>query len=30
LVAADVVCTGIVAALDLLRKPLRLTATLRS
>ncbi len=30
LVAADVVCTDIVAALDLLRKPLRLTATLRS
>jgi soluble P-type ATPase len=30
LVAADVVCTGIVSALDLLRKPLRLTATLRS
>jgi soluble P-type ATPase len=30
LVAADVVCTGIVSALDLLQKPLRLTATLRS
>lgn len=30
LVAADVVCTGIVPALDLLREPLRLTATLRS
>jgi len=30
LTAADVVCTGIGAALDLLRNPLRLTATLRS
>ena len=30
LVAADVVCTDIVSALDLLLKPLRLTATLRS
>jgi soluble P-type ATPase len=30
LLAADVVCTGIVPALNLLRKPLRLTATLRS
>lgn len=30
LLAADVVCTGIVQALNLLRKPLRLTATLRS
>jgi soluble P-type ATPase len=28
--AADVVCTGIVEALDLLHHPLRLTATLRS
>ncbi|BBO92025.1 HAD family hydrolase [Desulfosarcina ovata] len=28
--AADVICTDIVAALDLLRHPLRLTATLRS
>ena len=28
--AADIVCTRIVAALDLLRNPLRLTATLRS
>lgn len=30
LLAADVVCVGIIAALDLLHKPLRLTATLRS
>jgi soluble P-type ATPase len=30
LVAADVVCTSIVAALELLQNPLRLTATLRS
>lgn len=30
LAAADVVCTGIVSALDLLRHPLRLVATLRS
>jgi soluble P-type ATPase len=30
LIAADMVCTGIAAALDLLRNPLRLTATLRS
>ncbi|UCD80646.1 MAG: ATPase P [Desulfobacterales bacterium] len=30
LLAADVVCTGIVPALDLLRRPLRLTATMRS
>ena len=30
LAAADIVCTGIVPALDLLRHPLRLTATLRS
>jgi soluble P-type ATPase len=30
LVSADVVCASIVSALDLLRNPLRLTATLRS
>ena len=30
LLAADVVCPGILAAFDLLRNPLRLTATLRS
>lgn len=30
LAAADVVCTGIVSALELLLNPLRLTATLRS
>ena len=30
LTAADVVCTGIVSALELLQNPLRLTATLRS
>ena len=30
LVSADVVCTGIVSALELLLHPLRLTATLRS
>lgn len=30
MMAADIVCTRIVAALDLLRNPLRLTATLRS
>ena len=30
LLSADVVCTSIVSALDLLRNPLRLTATLRS
>ena len=30
LIAADVVCTGIVSALELVRNPLRLTATLRS
>lgn len=30
LTAADVVCTGIAEALDLLKNPLRLTATLRS
>ena len=30
LVSADVVCTGIVSALELLLNPLRLTATLRS
>ncbi len=30
LTAADVVCTGILSALDLLLNPLRLTATLRS
>ena len=29
-VAADVVCTSIIAALELLKNPLRLTATLRS
>ena len=28
--AADIVCTGILAALDLFRNPLRMTATLRS
>jgi len=28
--SADIVCTGIVSALDLLMNPLRLTATLRS
>jgi soluble P-type ATPase len=30
LLASDVVCTSIIDALDLLRNPLRLTATLRS
>jgi soluble P-type ATPase len=30
LVSANVVCASIVSALDLLRNPLRLTATLRS
>lgn len=30
LAAADIVCTGIVPALELLQMPLRLTATLRS
>jgi soluble P-type ATPase len=30
LLAADVVCSRIVSALELLRNPLRLTATLRS
>ena len=30
LMSADVVCTGILSALDLLRNPLRLVATLRS
>lgn len=30
LLAADVVCTGILSALELLTNPLRLTATLRS
>jgi len=30
LTAADVVCTSIISALDLLQHPLRLTATLRS
>ena len=30
LTAGDVVCSGILDALDLLRNPLRLTATLRS
>ena len=30
IMAADVVCTSIIAALELLRNPLRLTATLRT
>jgi soluble P-type ATPase len=30
LISADIVCTGIISALDLLRNPLRMTATLRS
>ena len=30
IVAADVVCTSIIAALELLKNPLRLTATLRT